>query len=161
MARKYINPWIVNSFLDSCAFDPKYAPEDDAANKIFEIHRNEQLGVQIAHSNRKEIDHPNTPKWVKAEAAELIYTLQVSLTPNEREILRRIHVILTGQGKPENFKADAQPVFEAQNYGSYFITTDAVILKCAQDLQAVCYINILLPSKFLELVQNNEKPKRR
>jgi hypothetical protein len=25
-----MNPWITNIFLDSCAFDPKYHPEDHA-----------------------------------------------------------------------------------------------------------------------------------
>ena len=70
-------------------------------------------------------------------------------------------MILTGQGKPENSAADARHVFEAQKYGSYFITTDARILKRAEELQAACDINIVLPREFLALVRDNAKPKRR
>jgi len=161
MVRIYINPWISNSFLDSCAFDPKYAPEDAAANEIFEIHSNAQLGIQIAHSNQKEIEHPNTPDWVKTEATGLIYTIETSLTQNEIAIRRNIHETLTGNGKPENFEADANHIFEAQKFGSYFITTDARILKFAQELQGICNINILLPTEFLKLVRSNRRPVRR
>ena len=160
MTRRRINPWITNSFVDSCAFDPKYAPEDEAANAIVELHRNEQLGIQIAHSNQKEIEHPNTPAWVKAEAAGLIYTIRVTLTPNERAMLRRILEILTGTGKPKNFEADARHLFEAQKYGSYFVTTDRRILTCASQLEAACNVDVLLPSEFLALVRRNEKPDR-
>lgn len=159
MIRKYINPWICNSFLDSCAFDPKYAPEDTAANEIFEIHNNDQLGIMIAHSTQKEIEHPNTPNWVKTEAAGLIYTIETLLTPNQIEIRTKIHETLTGNGIPENYKSDATHIFEAQNQGSYFVTTDTRILKFANELQKICGINIMLPSEFLELVRNSQKPK--
>jgi len=160
MTRKYINPWITNSFLDSCAFDPKYAPEDAAANEIFNIHNKEQLGVRIAHSTQKEIEHPNTPIWVKNEATGLIYTIKTSLTQDEIAIRGKIHETLTGNGNPENYEADATHIFEAQKYGSYFITTDGRILKFVRGLQNICNISILLPSDFLKLVRNNQKPSR-
>lgn len=59
-----MNPWITNSFLDSCAFDPKHHPEDLAATEIFRLHQEEGLGIRLAHSTQKEVDHPNTPAWV-------------------------------------------------------------------------------------------------
>jgi len=60
------NPKISNIFLDSCAFDPKYSPEDQASQEIFQRHKSDELRtLDIAHSNLKEIDHPNTPDWVK------------------------------------------------------------------------------------------------
>jgi len=157
MVKRPLNPWICNSFIDSCAFDPKYSPEDEAANQIFELHRNEQLGIQIAHSTQKEINHPNTPSWVKTEALSAIYTIEVSLTSNEQALQARIHSILTGDGKPENYAADAKHVYEAQKYGSYFITTDTRILDKATEQLGVCNIDILKPSQFLAIVQANKK----
>ncbi len=160
MARRPLNPWITNSFLDSCAFDPKYAPEDAAAQEIFELHDQEQLGVQTSHSNQKELEHPNTPNWVKKEAQGLIYTLKVGLTPNERALHQKIHQLITGQGKPEKMAADAQHLFEAQKYGSYFVTTDGRLLNFADELRDLCNLDVLLPSEFLALVRANEKSQR-
>ena len=39
----------IMAFLDSCAFDPQYSPEDKFS---------------------KEIEHPNTPIWVKKTGIE-------------------------------------------------------------------------------------------
>ena len=148
-----INPWIANNFIDSCAFDPKYDPEDISANEIFQLHKERNLGIQIAHSNQKEIEHPNTPRWVKEEASGLIYTLDVSTTSNEKALLTKILAILAGQGRPENMSQDARHIFDAQKYGSYFVTTDGRLLKKAQAIQNLCSVDILLPSEFLKLVK--------
>ena len=155
-----VNPWIANSSVDSCAFDPKYGPEDKAANEIFRLHKEEGLIIQIAHSTQKEVDHPNTPDWVKRAAAGMIYTLQVDLKQDERTRFRRIHAILTGQGRPENMEEDARHIFEAQKYGLYFITTDRRLLKRAKEIGALCGLEILLPSQFLELVRSHKRPTR-
>ena len=156
-----LNPWITNTFLDSCAFDPKYHPEDQAATELFRLHQTEHLGILLAHSNQKEVDHPNTPTWVKTKAAGLIYTSSVTLTPGEKSRLSRIHAILTGKGKSENFVDDARHVFETQKYGSYFVTTDARLLKRAEEIRAECGVDILCPSQFLAIVQKNARPDSR
>lgn len=59
-----INPLTTNNFMDSCAFDPKYKPEDRASEEIFKLSKVGKILIQIAHSTQKEIDHPNTPGWV-------------------------------------------------------------------------------------------------
>jgi hypothetical protein len=156
-----MNPWITNSFLDSCAFDPKYHPEDQAATELFRLHQVEGLGIRLAHSNQKEVDHLNTPAWVKRKAAGLIYTTQVTLTPDERSRLGKIHAILTGSGKPENVEDDARHIFEAQKYGSYFVTTDERPLKRADEIRTECGVEILRPSQFLELVRSHVRPEKR
>ena len=129
MARVHIDPRITNIFLDSCAFDPKYSPEDTAALHLFELYKNAILRLQIAHSTQKELEHPNTPKWVKSEAATLIFTIETSLTSEEMKAKDNILRILAGNGKPEKMLQDAQHIFEAQKYGAYFVTTDERILK--------------------------------
>jgi len=149
MAYRALSPLIVNNFIDSCAFDPKYEPEASAAVEIFKLSESEEFGLEIAHSTQKEIEHPNTPDWVKRQATGLIYTLGVQLTPNEKELLNDIEVILAGNGKIENIKQDAKHVFEAAKYGHYFITTDKRILAWAQELRDRSGVNVLLPSTFL------------
>ncbi len=148
-----INPLTSNNFMDSCAFDPKYKPEERASEEIFKLSKEGKVLIQIAHSTQKEIDHPNTPDWVKREALNLIYTIPVHLTDGELRKLREIEAILAGNGKVENILQDAKHVFEVQKYGSYFVTTDSRILDRAATLRLACNVNILKPSKFLSLVK--------
>jgi hypothetical protein len=142
-----------NSFIDSCAFDPKYGVEQAAANEIFRLDAEHDLSLLIAHSVRKELEHPNTPEWVKRKGLSKIHSIQVQLTRDELALKRNIHTILTGNGKPEKMKEDAEHIFEAQKYGSCFITTDGRLLKHAADIHALCSVVILRPSEFLEYVR--------
>ena len=61
LGRSTINPMISNIFIDSCAFDPKYHPEEQSSLKLFELYREGKINLIITHSNQKEIDHPKTP----------------------------------------------------------------------------------------------------
>ena len=149
-----INPFDSNIFIDSCAFDPKYKPEDEASVEIFGLSKSKKLLIQIAHSTQKEIEHPNTPDWVKKEASNLIYTISVSLTNIETRQLREIEKILAGNGKVENILQDARHVFEAQKYGSYFNTTDSRILNRAGILRSNYNVVILKPSEFLSILKH-------
>jgi len=150
-----ISPWRTNNFVDSCAFDPKYDPEDKAAIEIFRLHREKELDIIIAHSTQKEIEHPNTPSWVKKEAVGLINTKNISLNPEEKAFLQNIERTLAGSGKRGNILQDARHIFEAQKYGSYFVTTDDRLLKKAHKIQKICRVKILLPSEFLALVHSH------
>ncbi len=150
-----MNPLINNCFIDSCAFDPKYRPEDEASAEIFGLYKDRKLPIQIAHSTQKEIHHPNTPAWVKREALNLIYTLPVQMTEGEARKLHEIETILAGNGKIENILQDARHVFEAQKYGSYFITTDSRILDRASRLRSACDVTIVKPSEFLRIVKEH------
>ena len=148
-----INPLISNNFIDSCAFDPKYSPEDEASAEIFGLSKIGKILIQIAHSTQKEIEHPNTPAWVKREASNLIYTISVSLTGGETKQVQEIETILAGNGKVENILQDARHIFEAQKYGTYFVTTDSRILNRAGKLRSICNIVILKPSEFLSMAK--------
>ena len=149
--RSYLDPRLTSNFLDSCAFDPKYVPEDGAAREIRELGNGGLINLLLAHSNQKEIEHPNTPEDVKREAQALIYTLETALTPDELARRAKIHAILTGNGKPEKYKADAAHVFEAGKYVGYFITTDQRILAKRQELSNVCAATIFLPTEWLRV----------
>ncbi len=156
MTRKHLDPKIVNIFLDSCAFDPKYSPEDKAALTLFRRSESDDLLLQIAHSTQKEIEHPNTPGWVKQTANNFIYTIETSLVESEQRLKAQILKILAGNGKPENVTQDAQHVFEAAKYGSYFVTTDHRILQKRRELCSVCDVDIVTPSELLEILRTYE-----
>jgi len=148
-----IDPRRCTIFLDSCAFDPKYSPEDQASRDIFQRYENNELkGLIIAHSTQKEIDHPNTPDCVKIEAKTLIYSIPTMLTDKERQQKAEILRILTGNGKPEKFYDDAMHVFEASKYVGYFITTDKGILNKKDRIENVCSATVLKPSELLEIL---------
>ena len=146
--RVSINPYKTNIFVDSCAFDPKYDPEDKASETLF---NNDRLNLIIAHSNMKEIEHPNTPNWVKKKALSRIQTIETHLTPKENSIRNNIHAILTGNGNPEKMEQDAYHVFESHKYGSYFVTTDNRILDKRDKISKVSNACILKPSELLIL----------
>lgn len=150
-AHNLLDPRHANSFLDSCAFDPKYAPEDEAAREIKRLGNDGVIVIILAHSNQKEIDNPNTPDDVKREAQSMIYTVETAPTPSERQRKAAIHTILTGNGKPENYEADASHVFEAGKYGGYFITTDQRILNKRDELRTVCVATICTPCEWLRV----------
>lgn len=145
-----INPYITNILIDSCAFDPKYGNEAVASQELLD---NSELDLMIAHSTMKEIEHPNTPKYVKALAQAMIYTIQTSLTESEYKVKQAIWDTLTGNGNPEKMKADSEHIFEAHKYGDYFITTDDRILKKRDELTKIgvsCWI--MLPTELMAVV---------
>jgi hypothetical protein len=146
-----LGPCWVNNFLDSCAFDPKYSPEDQAAQQIKAIGDQVKVVLLLAHSNQKELEHPHTPEDVKREARAMIFTIETDLTPDERRRRAEIHRVLTGNGKPEKYEADARHVFEAGKYMGYFITTDQRILDKRGELSAVCAATIVTPSEWLAI----------
>lgn len=155
LGRSVRDPRRFNNFLDTCAFDPKYAPEDQAAQRIRALERDEEITLVLAHSNQKEIDHPNTPEEVKREAEGMIYTIDTSLNPDEIGRKAKIHV-LTGNGKPEKYAADSEHVFIAGKYLGYFITTDQRILGKRKELKELSSATICTPSEWLQVFHDTE-----
>lgn len=149
--RNFLDPRRKNNFLDSCAFDPKYSPEHEAAQSIRTLGSEGKVNLILTHSNQKEIDHPNTPADVKREAAGMIYTIETVLIPEQEARKARIHKILTGNGNPEKYAADAAHVFEAGNYVGFFITTDERILGKRDELRQVSPATILRPTEWLNV----------
>jgi hypothetical protein len=151
-----IDPRRIMVFFDSCAFDPKYAPEDSASNKLLVLIEKHGGHVLIAHSNQKELEHPNTPSWVKKIGLNRVSSCRVSLTPDEIDVKDQILKLLVGFGKRVNMEADATHIFEAQKYGAtFFVTVDEHLLKRHREIKKLCGVNILKPSKVLEIYKNS------
>ena len=56
--------------MDSCAFDPKYKPEDRASEEIFKLSKVGKILIQIAHQLRRRLTTPthraglNEKHWI-------------------------------------------------------------------------------------------------
>lgn len=143
-----------NTFLDSCAFDPKVEPEHGAAQKIRSLRQSGRISILLAHSTQKEIEHPNTPTDVKVEAEEMNYTIATGLTPAETERRAQVHQAMTGDGNPARYEADAHHIFEAGKYGGgYFVTTDKRILDRKSQLEAISGAVIVKPNEWLAIYE--------
>ena len=146
MLQHNIDPKYSQFFLDTCAFDPKYTPEDCAANELWSRYEAEKVSLLLAHSNQREIDHPNTPKWVKNKALSMVFTVEVQLNSEELSRLVKLEQLLRGNAQSERHKDDARHLFEASKYGGYFVTTDHRILKMADEIFQQCRVQVLKPS---------------
>ena len=153
MRRESIDPAYSQFFLDTCAFDPKYAPEDKSAAMLWKLYEDGILHLVLAHSNQREIDHPNTPPWVMAKAKTMTYTLPVSLTPDEQIRRDRIVALLRGNSTSNRHLDDAHHIFEASKYGGFFITTDARILKLNDSIYDICTVQVMTPSDALARIE--------
>jgi hypothetical protein len=153
-----IDPRRTNIFIDSCAFDPKYAPEDIASERLFQLYEAGVINLTISHSNVKELEHPNVPSAVKREANTKIYTIKVQLTEAELVLKEQILDFLAGNGRRDKMLQDAEHVFEAQKYGKFFVTTDKGILKRKIELGKLCGVVVLLPGEMLRLIEAHAEP---
>ncbi len=153
-----VNPFCANIFIDSCAFDPKYEPESSSSQEIFRLYENGKINLIVAHSTMKEIEHPNTPVFVKREAFCKIYSLPTHLTPGEQILKENILDILTGNANRQRMMQDSTHIFEAHKYGGYFVTADDRIINKRTALRAICNAIILKPSELLQLIRNHKNP---
>jgi hypothetical protein len=154
------DPRRTNIFIDSCAFDPKYAPEDIASERLFKLCEAGEINLTISHSNVKELEHPNVPPDVKRQANAKIYTIKVHLTEAELVLKEQILDLLAGKGRRDKMRQDAEHVFEAQKYGKFFVTADNGILKRKVELSQLCGVVVLLPSQMLSLIGDRAEPSR-
>jgi hypothetical protein len=147
------DPFYGSVYFDSCAFDGGNVLEQEASLKARELFEGNERYIEILHSVVKEIDFPNTPQWVKSEATDLIYTIEVELTQLELERLRQVENLVVGNGSIDKMRSDCRHIFEAQKYGRYFITTDKRILKKAGEIKSNFGLCVIKPSEFLETLE--------
>lgn len=152
MLRQKINASYSHFFLDTCAFDPKYFPEDNAAQSLWAQYEEEKINLLLSHSNQREIDHPNTPAWVKSRALSMIYTFNVPLTREEVDLKRKLVILLRGNAQSDKHKDDAHHLFQASKHGGYFITTDHRILNKHEEIYCLCTVQVLTPSSAIHRI---------
>ncbi|MBN8811846.1 MULTISPECIES: hypothetical protein [unclassified Sphingomonas] len=95
------------------------------------------MSVLLPHSVKAEIENPNTPTAVKCRAADLIYTMPVSLNPGELDVHAKVRALMRGNALSNQHDSDAFHVVEASKYGGYFVTLDKRILRKSAELRAL------------------------
>ena len=148
------DPFYGNVYFDSCAFDGGSEDEQAASIEARDLFQEHGRNIEFVHSVAKEIDYQNTPQWVKDEALELIYTIEVELTQQEETLLERVEKLVVGNGSLEKMRSDCRHIFEAQKYGRYFVTTDNRLLKKSSQIKSNFNLYVVEPSDFLETLEH-------
>jgi len=125
-----LNPRLVNVAVDTNALqdDPSRQAHVD---RFVDLALAFEFIVTIPHTVLKELDRPSTPPKAKQLATQLLHTLPVDLTADERQMIEEIERELQGNAKPGRHTADARHLFESAKYGGYFVTYDERIKKRA------------------------------
>ncbi len=145
--------------IDSCAFDPKNNPAEE--NAMNEIRNYQRVGLvpdfDISYSTKNEINNSRTPLEVQRVAQNSAYTISTSRTDEQRDLFSRIRGVVVGNGKMKNYNADAEHIFEACQYASYFITLDKAILAKRERLHQICSFSLFIvrPTEFLALIKRH------
>ena len=156
MAHK-LDPRYCNVFIDAHVLDPAGGIEDEAVDEILDLHEAEKFFLQMPHSVKQEIEHPNTPDDVKRRAARLLFSTPVPLTQNELDMRDKICALMQGNAKPGKHNRDAYHVVESAKYGGYFITNDRRILKKEREIQKLLSsLSIVTPDQFLRVFRSFE-----
>ena len=146
-----IDPRFGNNFIDANVLDRKGTPEDKAVDAILRLAEDGESTLLLPYSVQKELEHPNTPKEVKRRAADLIFSMRVQLTEQEKATHRRIRDLIRGNAQSNLHDADAFHLVESQkNGGRHFITNDGRLLKKAADIWQALLIRVLSPKEFMD-----------
>jgi predicted nucleic acid-binding protein len=111
----------------------------------------------LPHSVKAELAHPNTPPDVKQRAAQLVYSMRVTLTPGERAKHDQIRALIRGNAKSGQHDTDAYHLVESAKYGRHFITNDKRLLKKAPEIWAILHLKVLTPTEFLAAYRHHNQ----
>lgn len=127
MARRRLDPRIVNTVLDSNALEHS-GPNQVA--RLLALKAEGKINLIVPKGVRSETAHPNTPTEISHTMSAQIFTLDVEKNADEERELATIEAILQGNAISGKHAADAEHLFEATKYGGgYFITHDARMLR--------------------------------
>ena len=154
-----IDPRHFNNLIDANILDRLNGPEDAVVDEIIALADSGRITLQLPHSVKAEIDHPDAPADVKRQAVGFIYTSPVSLTAAERQRHEEVHALVRGNAEPGEHDRDAYHMVEAARYGGYFITRDARLLEKRIDVAGLLGAGfaIVTPSEFLEAYEHYER----
>lgn len=152
MAR-FIDPRWTNNLLDANILDDVANGRDPDVNEIVRLVDDEGLQVVLPYSVKAELESKSTPSHVRAAASHFLFTLQTSLTSQERQRRDRLFEAAKRNADLKNIAADLGHVFEAAKYGGYFITKDSRLLSRRDTIVEVLQINVVNPREFLAAIE--------
>ncbi len=135
MRRRTIDPRYGNTHLDANALDPVDSFREHEIQRFDHYVATLDLQLVMPIGVHAEIQSPKTPTSV-VNAMPWVYTVQVTLTEDEKQTRDGVIRLLQGNAKPGRHLADADHIFEAAKYGGrYFITHDKRILSRSRDIE--------------------------
>ncbi len=157
LVRRPINPRLTNTMIDANALDDKEGSAGAAVDELLALIRDRKINAVLPHSVKAEIEHPNTPAYVKERASGLVFSVPVELNAQEHELRRRVLALMRGNAKPEKHEADARHIVEAGKYGSFFITNDKRRpIKMREAIaELIPNLWIVTPEEFLEIYREH------
>jgi predicted nucleic acid-binding protein len=152
-----INPLFVNSFIDSNIMHHVAAEHWEPIRRILNLYRTNKIRLIIPFSVHSELMRPTTPADIRTAAQDFIFTIPVSLTPDE--VKKHDHLLKVAKGNAElkNIKDDLSHVAEAAKYGGFFITLDKRLLKRGPAIYDVMGVEVITPEHFLERINEAQK----
>jgi hypothetical protein len=133
-----ISRWICNIASNANAFDKVGGPHDALIDRFEALSMDGSLTLVVPGGVRDEVEHPNTPPWIKSIVADKIFNLRPGLNQSRRASRLRVEEILRGNAKPGHHAADASHVSEAAEIACpYFIIQDKRILAKREELRRV------------------------
>ena len=143
-------------FLDANSLDDCQSCDNKCVEKICHLNNNlDDYGVifQLPNLVRQEIDHVNTPEYVKRRACDFIYTTRTPVNSGESILSANLRNHFRGNSVGNRHTADSNHIFESLKYGAgYFITEDARIKKKS----SVLNIRVLSRHEFIEVLDKFE-----
>jgi len=148
MGHKQLAPKFTNSYMDSCAFDPGGC-EEKCSRRLAKLSDDGEINLVVADSVLREIGHPKTPSDVKKRAHSHIYTIETSLTQEQKATREEIRALIRGDAKPGQHEKDADHIFDLQVHGGgYFITTDDRLLSLEGMLFDKYFVTTITPCNY-------------
>lgn len=102
---------------------------DGQVDRLLDLNEKEKIGLVVPYSVLREAANPKTPPRVRNLMAEQIYSLDVSRTQDELQMLLQLRQLMQGNAQSGKHDADGEHLFEAQKYCTHFITHDGRIIQ--------------------------------
>lgn len=154
---RFINPLLVNNFVDANILDEVLDGEDAAVNEIVSLVRTGEITLLLPYSVQNEIKNPYTPAHVRRAANHFLFSVEVELTDGERCRYRDLVAAVKGNAEEKNIAPDLYHVWEAAKYGRYFITRDKRLLARSGAIASILQMDVVTPTEFLERVAKARK----
>jgi predicted nucleic acid-binding protein len=146
-----IDPRITNTAIDANVLRYNQTAHDAAIDRLLRLWDGDQVNLFVQHTVLSELQHPSTPHLAKRLGETKIFTERVSLTPDELKLRQMLQAMMQGNAGQGKHWADADHVFEASKYGSYFITADERINRKAREIAALVRLRVLTIEEFLTI----------
>lgn len=132
--------------------------ETKAVELIVKLQLDQSISLVIPFSVKKELEHENTPLYVKIIASGFLFSDEVYFENHHQVALSKVEKILKGNCIDGKHKKDALHVYESsRNSGRYFITKDKILLKKSNELKEFLSIKVVKPTEFIDIYSKEIK----